>query len=553
MKSQIKFPRKIIFLIILLISIGIVPIALIFGLRAMAGLALASAPSDDGLKKISAMSRAGQALVRIYPQGMFKETANFFASSENLYLSNLLMYGLRQQIETTVSQGISGSGDSRAMIFSMENQANNLLKQVSPLETRRSLIAFGRELLPLAKWSMGFDRKKTFLILLQNSMEQRPTGGLIEGVGIAVFEKGKILDISWLKPDDIQVSLTGSEDAPVPIRTMLGQEKLLFRDANWSIDGPVAALQLKKMYERATGRGVDGVVFFSTAGLDDILTAIGKDSIKEKTAFSGPEYITQIAETLSGDLKTFPFLTIKGLLNGIQNENIFVVPFEQDQARMASLLGIDGGTKSLPCPSQLRTPQCFSDSIYIVDANLGSNRADYFLKKARRTLTVLDQVKPPETVLDLSYINTSTVDNSSSAYRGYVRIAIPLQSVIKSAVAIENGQAVQIPTDNYVELGRHIVGFGLEIKPGESKVFRINYVSTSNIPTDRGVGGYVLNLKKQPGDSVPTESEIKFTGGITPLAVYPAADTAGSSLRFKLPMIKSGSVAVEFAVNSLFR
>lgn len=553
MKSDTKGLKKIVFLITLLFMIGGLPLGLILGLKAFSGLMMASAPSEQGLRNISRMSRAGLAILRVYPQGMFKDTAKFFELSEDKYLSNLLAYSLRQQIETTVLQGIGGAGDTRAMITAMENQANNLLKQMNPSEDRRSLVAFGRELLPLARWAMGFDRKKTFLILLQNSTEQRPQGGLIEGVGTAVFEKGKILDISWLKPDDIQASLTGSEDAPFPIRSMLGEEKLLFRDANWPIDGPAAALQLKKMYERATGRGVDGAVFLSTAGVDDILAALGKEKIKEKSAFSGPEFIIQTAETLSGEVKTFPFLTIKGLLAGLQNENILMIPFEQEQARMASNLGIDGKVGSLPCPSQLRSAQCFSDSIFVVDANLGANKADYFLKKNRRTSTVLDPVKPPETVLDLSYANTSTVSNSSSSYRGYVRIAVPLQSVIKSVVSIENGQSAQIPTDNYVEFGKHIIGFGLEVKPGEAKVFRINYVSTANIPTDRGVGGYVINFKKQPGGSVPTESEIKLPEGMTPLAVYPAAEAAGNSLHFKLPMARSGSVAVEFAVNSLFR
>lgn len=88
--------------------------------------------------------------------------------------------------------------------------------------------------------------EKTFLIILQNSMEQRPTGGLIEGIGVAVFEKGKLLDISWSSPNDVEASLTGSEDAPFPIKSMLAQSKLLFRDANWAVDGPGSAARIKK-------------------------------------------------------------------------------------------------------------------------------------------------------------------------------------------------------------------------------------------------------------------------------------------------------------------
>ena len=69
------------------------------------------------------------------------------------------MNGLRNQVEATAAQGLSGSGDTQALFSALENQANNLLKQLEASERDRSLIAFGRELLPLAKWSMGFDRK----------------------------------------------------------------------------------------------------------------------------------------------------------------------------------------------------------------------------------------------------------------------------------------------------------------------------------------------------------------------------------------------------------
>jgi hypothetical protein len=550
---KLKFPKRIIVLAVLLFSIAVLPLLVLFSLKGIIGQALASAPSDGGLKTISGMARAGLTLTRLYSTVLPQDVADFFRSAENKYLSNLLIFDLKNQISAATIQGLYGSGDTNMMLSAMELKANNLLKQLDTSGSDRKLIAFGRELLPLAKWAMGMDHKKTFLLVLQNSMEQRPTGGLVEGVGVAVFEKGRLLDVTWLKPEEVEASLTGSEDAPQPIRAMLGESKLLFRDANWALDGPGAALQMKKMYERATGRGIDGTVFFSTAGLEDMLETLGKESIKEKMAFSGPEYISQIAAGLGESLKNSPFLTIKGLLKGLQNENILIVPFEAEQARAASILGLDGGIKQLPCPAQLHSLKCLSNFIYVVDANLGANRADYFMKKSRRVSIVMNPSRPPVTVLDLSYFNTSTVDNSSSVYRGYTRVAIPLESIVQSAVMTENGQAVQIPIDNYVESGHHIVGLVVDVKPGESKVIRITYVSTTVIPIDRGTGGYILNLKKQSGDSVMTEVEVKLPEGITPLSVYPQPKVTGNSLNFMLPMVRSDSVVVEFAVNDLFR
>jgi len=203
-------------------------------------------------------------------------------------LRGVLIYDLKGQAERAVNQVINGKSGTAEVFLLMEQKANDLLKQLGPGDDSRKSIAFGRELLPLAKWAMGFDRKKTFLLVLENSMEQRPTGGLIEGLGIAVLEKGQLLDLTWFSPDDVEAGLTGSEDSPQPIKTMLAESRLLFRDANWSIDGPSAAVQLKKMYERATGRGIDGVIFITTQGFKDILSETA-ESLREKSAFAGSE------------------------------------------------------------------------------------------------------------------------------------------------------------------------------------------------------------------------------------------------------------------------
>ena len=501
---------------------------------------------------MSGLSQTGITLSRIYSPVLPEGVETFFRTAENKYLSRVLIHDLKSQTETVVSRVIGGKTGIPEAFLSMEQKANDLLKQLDPGDNSRKPVAFGRELLPLAKWAMGFDRKKTFLLVFENSTEQRPTGGLIEGLGIAVLEKGQLLDLTWFTPDDIEAGLTGTEDAPMPLKMMLAESGLLFRDANWSIDGPSAAVQLKKMYERATGRGIDGVIFISTQGFEDILSEAA-GSLREKSAFNGSEFTLQLAKDAFQALKEASFPAVQGFIKALQNENILIVPFEAEPAKLAAQLGIDGGIKKYLCPAQLYSSKCFQNFIYIVDANLGGKRSDYFLKKGRRAIVTLGSDYRVNTALELAYANTSTVDGSSTAYRGYTRVAVPLESVVQSVVQVKNGQAVQVVADNYIEFGQHIIGFPVEIIPGEAVLIKINYISTNKISIERGMGAYVLNLKKQAGDSVETEVRIKLPEGVTPLSVYPRAGISDGSLVFEMTMEKSDSVAVEFAINDLFR
>jgi hypothetical protein len=524
----------------------------LFSLRALVNIIVDSKPSETGLKMMAGLSQTGNFLSGIYLPVLPEDFGIFFKTAEKKYQSELLIYDLKNQTRVAINQVLNGGLSSTEIFSSMEQKANVLLKQLDAKDKSRKSIAFGRELLPMVKWAMGFDRKKTLLLILQNSTEQRPTGGLIEELGIAVLEKGQLLDLTWFTPYDVETGLTGTEDSPGPIKTMLAEPGLLFRDANWSIDGPSAAVQLKKMYERATGRGIDGIIFFSTPGLENILSKT-TGSLRGKSAFAGPEFPLQLAKDTFQAFKETSFSAVQGLIGALQNENVTIVPFETEPALLAAQLGIDGGIKKYLCPAQLYSSKCFLNFIYIVDANLGGKRSDYFLKKGRRAMVALAPDYRINTDLELAYANTSTVDGSSTAYRGYTRVAVPLESVIQSVVQVKNGQTIQVMADNYIEFGQHIIGFPLEILPGETALIKINYISTNKISIERGIGAYVLNLKKQAGDSVETEVRIKLPDGITPLSVYPRAGISDGNLIFGLTMEKSDQTVVEFAVNDLFR
>lgn len=528
------------------------PLLGLLGVKAVMNKIMNSGPSATGLKIIAGLSQTGISLTRIYSPVLPEGTETFFRTAENKYLSGVLIYDLKAQTDAAAARIIGGQSGTPEIFLSMEQKANDLLKQLDPKDGSRKTVAFGRELLPLAKWAMGFDRKKTLLLILQNSTEQRPTGGLIEELGIAVLEKGQLLDLTWFTPYDVETGLTGTEDSPGPIKAMLAEPGLLFRDANWSIDGPSAAVQLKKMYERSTGRGIDGMIFFSTPGLENILSKT-TGSLREKSAFAGPEFPLQLAKDTFQAFKETPFSVVQGLIGALQNENVTIVPFETEQALLAAQLGIDGGIKKYLCPAQLYSSKCFLNFVYIVDADLGGKRLDYFLKKGRRIMVTLEPDYRISTGLELAYANTSTAGGSSTAYRGYTRVAVPLESVIQSVVQIKNDQTVQIMADNYIEFGQHIVGFPLEVLPGETALIKINYISTNKISIERGIGAYALNLKKQTGDSVETEIRIKLPEGVTPLSVYPRAGISDGSLIFGLTMEKSDQAVVEFAINDLFR
>ncbi|MFZ5882125.1 MAG: DUF4012 domain-containing protein [Chloroflexota bacterium] len=103
---------------------------------------------------------------------------------------------------------------------------------------------------------------KTYLLLVQNEDELRPTGGFITAWGTLLLQDGRMgsLDFSnsgeaedWTKPYPI---------APWQLQAYMDTPVLVLRDANWFTHYPTAAQYAEYLYSLSSDHSVDGVIAF---------------------------------------------------------------------------------------------------------------------------------------------------------------------------------------------------------------------------------------------------------------------------------------------------
>lgn len=495
---------------------------------------------------------------------------------EESFLIGKIIRGLKEVADSAA--GNSGPAaattmddlSSTASTFLKMSGSELLKNSQSPEDENRQLVGFGRELIPAARWLLGMEGKKTFLLALENSNELRPTGGYLDSIGVVSAQNGKILDLSFINTATIDSLLQGTEAPPDPIKSALGATTWLMRDANWSPDGPSAAARIAKMFFRATGRSADGVIFLSSQGLKTILSQTGKigfdendslsaENLDERLAYFGDVDLATgkrqnfLAETVKGLEKILgtdsSIKLIKGLILSLRAGDIFMVAFDQNIARTLSDTGVDGAIKSPSCPAQFHFKDCSNDFLLINDANLGVNQADYFLRRERDILTQLSVNKPPITTVTLRYLNTSkSASRPAGVYRGYTRIMIPIDSVVRSIVKIVPQGLVELSADNSIESGKHTIGIPIEIQPGTEEVIKLSFESGRKLPLFEGMGGYSLFFQRQPGSkNSSTLVTVELKDNLTPIAVYPLAKIVDNKLLFFLPENSSETIAVELA------
>ena len=105
---------------------------------------------------------------------------------------------------------------------------------------------------------------KTYMLLLQNEDELRPTGGFITSVGNLVLHNGKIISLQFESVDnDVQEDWSKPYPAaPWQLQEYMDSPVLILRDANWFSDFPTTTLWVEYLYAYTHSHSVDGIIAF---------------------------------------------------------------------------------------------------------------------------------------------------------------------------------------------------------------------------------------------------------------------------------------------------
>ena len=382
---------------------------------------------------------------------------------------------------------------------------------------------------------LGRDRPSTYLILFQNNMELRPTGGFIGSLALVTFDGGRLSDINVLDVYSADGQLKGHVEPPAPIKDYLGEANWFLRDSNWDPDFPTSASRAEWFLSKEIGKAVDGVIAVDLEVARSLLKATGpikltdygqqisSENLYEKTQeeveeafFPGSHkkasFLTALAQQLLDAIVNFPKSQSSMLANLIQQNllerHIQIFLHQKEAQKAVSGFGFDGSFLVPACEGN-----CYSDFLGLVEANIGVNKANYFIKRSFS----LD-VEAGEGVLRRSLLvkydnSANPALGSPGRYRAYLRLALPLDAEINSTEVLAPDAVATTPETQDVG-GRREAGVLVEIAPGQSKSIKFSWQSPTLLDYSKE-GEYRLFWRKQAGtDSDPLKLTFTPPSGV---------------------------------------
>lgn len=410
----------------------------------------------------------------------------------------------------------------------------------------RETSTFLEEFLALYPTIAGFSGKQTYLVLLQNSMELRPTGGFIGSIAVVSVENGVIDTLEVQDVYAVDGQLKGHVAPPAPIRDILHQEHWYLRDSNWDPDFRTSGQRAAWFYEKETGTRVDGVIGVSLPFIVDLLRATGPlelsdypDRITAENFFGKALFYTQseffpgstqkkdflgsVATTLIFKLSEGRGVSVPGVFYAVSaaldRRNLQLYFDAPEVSQLAGHFGWAGSVWGRDgCIGVSPNDSCVFDPVFVAEANLAVNKANAFIERqTQRQVTLSEQGGIAESLV-LTYRNPSfgPPQDAGGSYRGYLQIRLPAD--VRDIRVTTDGAVVSrrenektdlvVPFWQESQTGQFlVVGVAFDIAAGGTRTVTVSYQRGTELTFGSGGALYEAYDQQQAG-FVDTQSTL---------------------------------------------
>lgn len=299
---------------------------------------------------------------------------------------------------------------------------------------------------------LGSRRTARYLMVFQNNLELRATGGFIGSVALMDVANGTMtkLEVPGGGSYDFQGQLSENILAPQPLWIVNPRWQL--QDANWWPDFPTSARKIVWFYEKSGGPTVDGVIALTPDLIIALLKATGPIDLTASygTVITAENFLPEVLSTIKaqtehpkqiiGDLlpplmdKAFTLprtdpITLLGILENAVTEKQLLFYFPDAQQQQAvSALGWAG---------ELRATD--GDYLSVVDTNIGGGKTDGVIDETieHRAAIADDGSVTVRVTVTRSHFGAADDPITGTRNVDYIRFYVPKGSTLMEAEGFE--------------------------------------------------------------------------------------------------------------------
>ena len=179
-------------------------------------------------------------------------------------------------------QALLASVDTTLLPWELEDRLHTLQERLITVSTMIDTVL---ALEPVIFDVLGERYPRTYVILLQNASEMRPTGGFLGSMIFVTFNDGWLTELRFVDVYDIAGQIVSSILAPPGLDTLTNRFGL--QDANYFPDFPETAQNILWFLDQGKVPTVDGVIAVNTSLVRELLAHTGPIAIETPEGVQG--------------------------------------------------------------------------------------------------------------------------------------------------------------------------------------------------------------------------------------------------------------------------
>ncbi|MBI4008976.1 DUF4012 domain-containing protein, partial [Candidatus Roizmanbacteria bacterium] len=397
-------------------------------------------------------------------------------------------------------------------------QSSDSLKSLKEeIGTTIDLISQLKQVFPYLDSIFAKNTTKKYLLLFANNMELRPGGGFIGSFGELTISDYTLSEIKIYDVYDADGQLIAHVEPPEAIRTFLGQPHWFLRDSAFSPDFLENYIRAKFFLEKEMRlQGFSGGVLLTTTAIQNILGAFDElylpdfaEKINQKNFYLKAQlysennffpgstqkknFLASLTQYLLLNLDNVSPIKLGAELKKSLDEKQIVLYFDHPKFQdVIDSVYWSGRAIESTCPKNVE--DCIADYIFPFEANLGVNKANFFVRRTFDLNISIDREGKIDHNLSILFANDSPNETFlGGIYKNYFQSLFPKNTIIKRIT--KDGVLIE----DYVEKNDQYnsVGLYFEVQPKTQSELKINYELDSKITKGKNV--FQLIVQKQTG------------------------------------------------------
>lgn len=401
-------------------------------------------------------------------------------------------------------------------------------KYKDKLNTGLNMIIKAKKIAPFITDLFAQNGEKKYLLLFANNMELRPGGGFIGSYGILTMNNLTLTDLQVYDVYDADGQLTAHVTPPDPIRDYLNQPHWFLRDSAFSPDFYDNYFQAKFFLDKEKQlTDFSGGILITTTAIKNILQAYGNiflpdfnekvnadnfylktELYAEKGFFPGStqkkSFLSALTRQIFINLETIsPQELINQIFNSLEEKQLVLYIEKPALQEIIDSYYWAGRIIEPHCPPDITN--CYTDFLFPYDANLGVNKANFYVNRTMGVKINIDTDGIIHSQLTIKFKNESLQDIfPGGVYRNYFQVLLPRDSIVKKVML---GDAyIQ---DYHQDVGQFKkVGFFFDTPIQSTQVVTIEYQSLKGFQQGKSI--YQLLFQKQIG-SINNDLSVDIT------------------------------------------